>query len=194
MDNKNNQQNQNPNQNRNQGQNHNQQRRPRYQDNRDEGQKLASEIIAMNRVAKVTSGGKRLRFSSVVAVGDKQGKIGVGIGKGLDPQEAIQKATKRANESVFEINVSKAKKSIPHRVEAKYKSSSVLIKPAPIGTGVVAGGSARKILELAGIENVVSKTIGPKNPITSAYAAIVALSKLKKIKHVVRAEKTTKEQ
>lgn len=155
--------------------------------------KLFSEVIELKRVAKVTAGAKRLRFSTVVAVGNKAGRIGIAMGKGSDPQEALQKAIKKANEAVFSLNIDLAKKTIPHRVEAKYKSSQVLIKPAPVGTGVVAGGSVRKILELAGVENVVSKSLGTNNAITNAYCAITALAKLKKRTHVSRTQKVTKE-
>jgi small subunit ribosomal protein S5 len=181
-------------------QNHGQ-RRPhnngprRRHDNRerDNEEKLFSEIIELKRVAKVTAGAKRLRFSTVVAVGNRNGKIGIAMGRGMDPQESLQKATKKANESLFTVKMNMEKKTIPHRVEAKYKSSKVLIKPAPVGTGIVAGGSVRKILELAGIENVVSKSLGTNNAITNAYCALLALSKLKAIPHVGRTEKTSKE-
>ncbi len=175
-----------------QGGNQRQQGNQRYRE-RDTEQKYFSEVIELRRVTKVTAGAKRLRFSAVVAVGDKKGSIGIAMGKGADPQEALQKAIKKAQSAVMLINWDIAKKSIPHRVEGKYKASSVIIKPAPIGTGVVAGGSVRKIVELAGIENIVSKSIGSSNSITNAYCAITALTKLKKISHASRTEKVTEE-
>ncbi|WKZ30274.1 MAG: 30S ribosomal protein S5 [Candidatus Dojkabacteria bacterium] len=164
----------------------------RYERNNDEP-KLFSEVIELKRVAKVTAGAKRLRFSAVVAVGNKNGRIGIAMGRGMDPQEALQKAIKKATDSAFTINIENKKKTIPHRVEAAYKASEVIIKPAPVGTGVVAGGSVRKILELSGVENVVSKSLGTNNAITNAYCALIALSKLKKMNNVVRTAKTTKE-
>jgi len=170
---------------------------PRNNNNRDRDrdaeQKYASEIIDLKRVAKVTAGAKRLRFSAVVAVGDKKGSIGIAMGKGADPQEALQKAIKKAQSAIMSLNLDMTKRSIPHRVEGKYKSASVIIKPAPVGTGVVAGGSVRKIVELAGIENVVSKSIGTNNAITNAYCAITALTKLKKVKNASSTPKTSEE-
>jgi small subunit ribosomal protein S5 len=164
----------------------------RHERNNDEP-KLFSEVIELKRVAKVTTGAKRLRFSAVVAVGNKNGRIGIAMGRGLDPQEALQKAIKKATDAVFTINIEPKKKTIPHRVEASYKASEVIIKPAPVGTGVVAGGSVRKILELSGVENVVSKSLGTNNAITNAYCALIALSKLKKKSNAVRVTKVTKE-
>lgn len=159
-------------------------RRPQrdMRDMRDE-KKLFSELISLRRVTKVTAGAKRLRFSAVVIAGDKQGKVGIAMGKGVDPQEAIQKATKKAGDSLFTIPMNKEGKTVPHRVEAAYKASSVLIKPAPVGTGVVAGGAIRKVLEVTGVENVVAKRLGAANSLTNAYCTVMALSKLKQVKH-----------
>lgn len=166
----------------NRGNNNN--RRPQHGNNNRNNQeeKLFSELIALRRVAKATSGAKRLRFSVVLIAGDKKGKIGIAMGKGSDPQEAMQKAMKKASSKLFTLNLDNEKKTITHRVEAQYKASNVLIKPAPVGTGVVAGGAIRKVLEIAGIENVVAKRLGAANSLTNAYCTILALSKLKVIK------------
>ncbi|MCC7304590.1 30S ribosomal protein S5 [bacterium] len=148
-------------------------------------------MIALRRVAKATSGGKRLRFSVVLIAGDKKGKVGIAMGKGLDPQDAIQKAMKRASAKLFDLKLDQEKKTITHRVEAQYKASGVLIKPAPIGTGVVAGGSIRKVLEIAGVENVVAKRLGASNSLTNAYCTILALSKLKEVKRGSKPQKVS---
>ncbi len=180
MDQKNN------NNNNNRGPRQNNGRRPPYEE-----KKYNSELIALRRVAKATAGAKRLRFSAVVIIGDKKGKVGIAMGKGLDPQEAMQKAIRKAEGSMITIPLSAEGKSVPHRVDAEYKAAGVLIKPAPIGTGVVAGGSIRKVLEMAGIENVVAKRMGTPNSLTNAYCTIVALSKLKQVKNGNRSEKVS---
>lgn len=144
-------------------------------------EKLFTELIALRRVAKAAEGAKRLRFSVVLIAGDKKGHVGIAMGKGTDPQEAMQKATKKASSKLFTIEMNPETRSITHRVEARYKASSVLIKPAPIGTGVVAGGAIRKVLEVAGVENVVAKRLGAANSLTNAYCTILALTKLKAV-------------
>lgn len=188
MDNRNN--NQRPGDNRN-----NNNRRPQHGNNdrnrNNNEEKLFTELIALRRVAKATSGGKRLRFSVVLIAGDKKGKVGIAMGKGMDPQEAMQKATKRASSKLFTLNLDTEKNSITHRVEARYKASVVLIKPAPIGTGVVAGGAIRKVLEIAGVENVVAKRLGAANSLTNAYCTILALSKLKIVKRGSKPQKVS---
>ncbi|WKZ23824.1 MAG: 30S ribosomal protein S5 [Candidatus Dojkabacteria bacterium] len=182
--------------NNNRQQNNNQRgnRRPPFgQGNRQQEEKLFSELVALRRVAKATAGAKRLRFSAVLVVGDKKGKVGIAMGKGADPQEAIQKAMKKANSKLFSVEMNQERKTVTHRVEAQYKSSNVLIKPAPIGTGVVAGGSIRKVLELAGIENVVAKRMGAANSLTNAYCTILALTKLKQVKRGSKSPKVSAE-
>lgn len=173
--------------------NNNTNRGPRQQGKRQqfEEKKYFTELVVLRRVAKATTGAKRLRFSAVVICGDKKGKVGIAMGKGLDPQEAMQKATKRAENGLITIPLSVEGKTVPHRVDAQYKAASVMIKPAPIGTGVVAGGAIRKVLEIAGIENVVAKRMGTPNSLTNAYATILALSKLKQVKHGARTEKVS---
>jgi len=145
--------------------------------------RLETEVISLRRVAKVTAGAKRLRFSVVVVAGDKKGKIGIALGRGADPREAIQRATVKAGAKLHSIVISPETKSVPHRIETSYKSATVLIKPAPTGTGVVAGGAIRKVLQIAGIENVVAKRLGSANSLTNAYCTVLALTKLKKTKY-----------
>lgn len=165
-------------------------RGPRRPQN-DQEKKFFNELIVLRRVSKATSGGKRMRFSAVVIAGDKKGKVGIAMGKGLDPQDAIQKANKKAENSLKTIPLNVESKTVPHRVEAAYKASSVMIKPAPIGTGVVAGGAIRKVLEIAGVENVVAKRLGSANSLTNAYCTILALTKLKLMKRGNHTEKVS---
>ncbi len=165
-------------------------RRPQQNNHRSQQEeKLFSELIVVRRVTKVTAGAKRMRFSVIVVAGDKKGKISIAMGKGADHTEGIQKAMKKATARLIDIPLVQEGKTIPHRVEASYKSSKVMIKPAPIGTGVVAGGAIRKVLEIAGVENVVAKRLGSANSLTNAYCTILALSKLKEIKRGSKPQK-----
>jgi small subunit ribosomal protein S5 len=161
-----------------------------YRNNQQE-EKLFSELVSLRRVTKATAGAKRMRFSAVLIAGDKNGKVGIAMGKGADPQEAISKAMKKAGAKLLTVPLNQEAKAVPHRVEASYKSSSVLIKPAPIGTGVVAGGAIRKVLEIAGVDNVVAKRLGSSNSLTNAYCTILALSKLKAIKRGSKPQKVS---
>lgn len=142
-----------------------------------EDSKYANEVILVRRVAKVTGGKKRLRFSVVVAVGDREGQVGVALAKGADAQSAIAKGIEKAKKNFIHVPVTKDVKTIPHLVHAKFKAAEVLIKPGVKGSGVVAGGATRKVLELAGVENVVAKCLGSSNAIANALCTIRALSK-----------------
>jgi small subunit ribosomal protein S5 len=149
------------------------------------------KIIDIRRVARVVSGGRRFSFSVVVVVGDKKGKVGVGIGKASDTALAIEKAITKAKKNMVLIRRTE-EGSIPHETKAKYSSAHVIIMPAP-GRGLVAGSSVRSVLDLAGITNVTTKLLsGTKNKLNNAQAAIKALSLLKtprtKIKTVVTEE------
>lgn len=136
------------------------------------------KIIDIRRVARVVSGGRRFSFSVVVVVGDKKGKVGVGIGKASDTALAIEKAITKAKKNMILIRRTE-EGSIPHETSAKYSSASVIIMPAP-GRGLVAGSSVRSVLDLAGITNVTTKLLsGTKNKLNNAQAAIKALSLLK---------------
>ena len=134
------------------------------------------EILSIRRVTKVVTGGKNLRFSVFAAVGDKNGRIGIGKGKAREVPLAISKAIERARKNMFKVPL--VGTTIPHAVEAKYGAAKVLIKPAAEGTGVIAGSSVRKILELAGVRDVLAKILGSRNPISNAYATIGALKML----------------
>ncbi len=137
-----------------------------------------TKLLDLARVTRVTGGGKRMRFRALVIAGDKKGKIGIGIDKGKDVSQSIEKATVRAKKNC--INIVIVDGSIPHQVEAKVGSAVILLKPQRKGRGLVAGGAVRAICELAGIKNVSSKILsGSKNKLNNARATIEALKKLK---------------
>jgi small subunit ribosomal protein S5 len=137
------------------------------------------KLIDLRRVARVSAGGKRFNFRAALIIGNRAGIVGVGIGKGADTTLAIQKAFRRAKNNAIKIPLIK-EGSIPHSVETKYKSAKVMIKPAPKGRGLVAGGVLRLILEHGGVANATSKILSStKNKINIAMAAIEALKKLK---------------
>lgn len=135
-------------------------------------------VLNIARVTRVTGGGKRFSFRATVAIGNKKGKVGVGIGKGVDVAQSIQKATNQAKRNLIHIAIKNG--TIIHEVENKYNSAIVIIKPAVIGSGVKAGGPVRVIAKLAGIENITGKLISrTNNKINIARATIGALEKLK---------------
>lgn len=144
---------------------------------KDESEQEKTIVIAVNRVAKVVKGGKRLSFNALVAVGNGEGKVGVAVGKAKEVQDAIQKAVASAKKNMVEFPIING--TIPHEVEAKFCSGYIWMKPAVEGTGLIAGGAARSVLEVAGIKNILTKNIGSTNPFNSAYATIEALKKLK---------------
>jgi len=153
---------------------------------KDSQEKLFNEIIELSRVAKVTAGAKRLRFKAVIVVGDKNGRVGIALAHGADAPEALRKATEKAKKKMIRVPIESKRRTIPHRLEGKYKAARVLIKPARSGTGVVAGGPVRKVLEIAGYQNVVAKRLGSSNPVANAYCTFVLLTKLRDMNRNVR--------
>jgi len=135
------------------------------------------KTISIRRVAKVTKGGKRLRFSAMVIVGDKKGKVGVGLGRGSDTRSAVEKGERVAVKAMASIQL--IGDTIPHEIEHKHGSARVLLRPAKQGTGIIAGSSVRVVLELAGIENVYGKLLGSNDPISNAYCTFEALQELR---------------
>jgi len=132
-------------------------------------------VLEIRRVTRVVAGGKRFSFRATVVVGDGNGRVGVGIAKGLDVAGAIQKAKRQAEKNVFRVPM-KDKRTILHDVEAKYSAARVLLKPAKAGNGLVAGGAARAVLELAGVRDISAKILGrTTNKLTNALATIEAL-------------------
>lgn len=146
-------------------------------ENRENESTLDERMVHIDRVARVVKGGRRFRFRALVVVGDHKGSIGVGVSKGLDVTGAIQKATDEAKKNM--VSVSLYKDTIPHDVQAKVAGANILIKPASSGTGLIAGGVVRIILEVAGIKNALSKSLGSSNKINIAYATVDALTQLK---------------
>lgn len=137
------------------------------------------KVVQVNRVSKKTKGGDKRSLSVVVVVGDGNGKVGVGLGKAADVQSAVRKATVYAKKHMIEVPLKG--RSIPHRVLIKDGAAKVLLKPAPEGTGVKAGGAVRVVVEAAGIHNVVSKILGTSNQASNVYATIKALGMLRKV-------------
>ena len=119
-------------------------------------------VVAINRCAKVVKGGRRFSFSSLVVVGNGKGRVGVGSGKAKDVSEAIRKGTESAHKNIVDVKI--VNQTLPHEVLGRFGSVKILMRPASEGTGVIAGGSARAVLELAGVHNVLTKTFGSTNP------------------------------
>ena len=138
---------------------------------------LKERIINVARVAKVVRGGRRFSFSALVAVGDEKGFVGVGLGKANEVPEAIAKATEQAKKNLIQVQLQLT--SIPHEVEGKYGAAKVILRKASEGTGVIAGGATRVILELAGVKDVLSKSIGTTNPHNLSRATLNGLSQLR---------------
>ena len=140
------------------------------------------KLIKVNRVTKVNKGGKKLAFRAFVIVGDQKGTVGLATSKSKEVPMAIKRSIEKAKKNMFLINVVDG--TIPHHVIGEYKASKVVLRPAPEGTGVIAGGSIRILLESLGLENVVAKSIGSNNSLNMAKAALQGLKKLKKISDV----------
>ena len=143
---------------------------------------LKDQVIAINRVTKVVKGGKNLSFAALVVVGDGAGVVGYGSGKAREVPMAIRKGIESAKKSLTKVNVSKG--SIPHTVTGHYGAGRVLLKPAPPGTGVIAGGAVRAVVEAAGIQNVLTKSLGTTNPYNVVKATMDALLRLRDLQEV----------
>lgn len=143
---------------------------------REQSSEYEEEVLQIDRVTRVVKGGRRLRFRATVVVGNKNGKVGIGIGKSHEVVGAIQKAIAQAKKAF--LNVPLHNGTIPTEIKIKYKSAKIIILPACPGTGIIAGGAVRKIAELAGIKNMLSKILGSRNRITNAQAMMLALKEL----------------
>ena len=142
----------------------------------DENSNLESQVILVRRVTRVVKGGKRMRFSALVVVGDKSGKVGYGLKKGLDFQDAVAKATKRAQDTMIKLQINESG-SIAFPSKQKFKACEIMLKPAKTGTGLIAGGFLRPVLELAGVKNIYSKIITTRNKVVGVQATFEALKK-----------------
>jgi len=152
---------------------------PKFKFKRDtrEQKEFAEKVVQVSRVSKKTKGGNRIGFSVLVVVGDKKGRVGVGLGKAPDVSDAIAKGASKAKRKLISVPMKDG--TIPYKIDLKLGAAQVLLKPAPRGTGVIAGGSVRAVVEAAGIRDIVSKIKGTRNKASNVYVTFAALEKIK---------------
>lgn len=155
-------------------------------------EQLEEKLVKLNRVAKVVKGGRRFSFSALMVVGNKKGMVGIGLGKANEVAEAIRKGTEKAQKDMKKVNLKGS--TIPHNVYGKYKSGKVILKPASPGTGIIAGGAVRAVVEQAGIKDILTKSLGTNNALNIVKATMDGLEKLMDLNHTLEVRgKTFKE-
>ncbi len=157
---------------------------------RREQKEFEESVIQIDRVTRVVKGGRRLRFRATVCIGDKKGKVGLGIGKSNEVRTAIEKAIAKAKKNLITVKLDGG--TIPHQHRSRFKSAVVFMKPASEGTGIIAGGAIRKVLELAGVKDILTKSLGSTNKLNTAKVTVQALDELKVTPKMEREKQTTK--
>ena len=153
---------------------------------RNEEKEFEERVVQINRISKTVKGGRKMRFAAIVVVGDKKGRVGYALGKANEVPDAIRKATESAKKNVVRIPLVDGYRTIPHETVGKYGAGEVVLRPAAEGTGIVAGGVVRAILELAGATDVITKCVGSRTPINQVHATMKALTELKTIDSVAK--------
>ena len=154
-----------------------------------DGNEYAENLVRLNRVAKVVKGGRRFSFSALVVVGDRKGKVGYGFGKANDVAEAIRKSIEKAKRNMISVPVHKS--TIPHPVIGRFKSAKVVLKPAAPGTGIIAGGPVRAVMEAAGVSDILSKSLGSDNAMNIVKAVFSGLESILDARKVAKARGKT---
>lgn len=140
-----------------------------------EKKEFEEQVIEIKRVSRTVKGGKRMRFRALVVIGNKAGRVGMGVSKGNDVQAAVQKAVRQAKKGMFDVAI--VNETIPNEIQVKYGSTILFAKPASIGTSIIAGGAARLVFDMAGVKNIIAKIYGSRNKANVVYAAIDLLQK-----------------
>ncbi len=164
-------------------------KRPRKPNNRGDRpvREFDQKVVEVKRVTRVTGGGKRMRFRALIVIGDHKGKVGIGLRKGVDVAEAVNKAVNEAKKNMITLPL--VNDTIPHEIKLKYKSSKIIMLPARPGTGVIAGGAVRSVLDMAGVKNVISKMLGSNNKVNNVRATFAAFKQMRSKETILNSRK-----